>query len=71
MKQSLIQQKKNDQKTYTSVYNERVKGGYRLYDKSDSWSLIDLDNINLMKEISYCYQNEEQFNYHNIPKALC
>ena len=51
------------------------EGGYKLYEKSDSHFLIRLGDIYLYKENnkneSRCYQNENQFDYHGIEKALC
>ena len=49
-------------------------GGYLLYEKS-SVNLITFGDIVLWKEnkknSSFCYQNEDWFDYHGIEKALC
>ena len=49
-------------------------GGIKLYEKSYD-DLIELGNIYLNKENSknqsYCYQNENNFNYHGIENAVC
>ena len=53
---------------------ELKKGGIMLLEKSHN-CLILLGNIVLMKENtkngSNCYQNEDEFDYHGIPYALC
>ena len=50
------------------------RGGIYLWEKSDD-DLIKLGHIYLKKENkknkSYCYQNEDNFDYHGIEKALC
>ena len=51
-----------------------VQGGYYLSDSTDYY-LIQIGDICLKKEHrkekSYCFQTENNFNYHNNPKALC
>ena len=50
-------------------------GGYVLSEKSNINYLIRLGDIVLRKENykneSYCYQFEDNFDYHGIEKALC
>ena len=49
-------------------------GGYYLWEKSSS-HLISLGDISLHKENkkneSYCWQDEDNFDYHGVEKALC
>jgi hypothetical protein len=49
-------------------------GGYALWEKADD-NLIELGDIDLRKENkkndSYCEENEFEFDYHGIEKALC
>ena len=51
------------------------EGGYCLYEESGCNTLIELGNICLKKEnekhLSFCFRNEENFDYHGIYKALC
>ena len=53
---------------------DTYKGGYKLFKKSH-YHLIRLGDILLnkdnWKEHSECGQDDDLFNYHTIPKALC
>ena len=54
--------------------NDLQNGGIQLYERNNN-ILISLGNIHLHKENdnnnSTCQQNENYFNYHEIPNALC
>ena len=71
-----IQSKNNRLKTPMRFEIKDTYCGYKLYGKLDRGvPLIIIGNVWLQKENkrneSFCYQNEDSFDYHGIPQALC